>query len=444
MRLTPILTLFLVTLALMIWPRHSEAQYDGGYDGGYVSDGGYDGGYGGDGGYDGSYGGQDGGYNDGGYDGCYGPCGGAITLSGYTYLDSNKDGSFNNGDTGIPLSTIQIVIPAYTSAAWTEVTSTDENGNPTGFIDHPAQYHPEEIRYTAQTDANGHYSIPNIASRTYEVRHTMPVAGGFSRINPSTNSVTLNINMSRIQSFGVYYFEQNLPQSPCSGVNPSTSLTWNAQPGAANYKVFFLESTAASYVDNNLVTNQTNYTFSSSSPLIPGKQYSFLIVALNSSGSIIAYSDNSQWSHEKYGSYTPFPVCSGSSITLTLTGPSSSQQSGGLPLQVDQNQPVNLTWSVAGVTNNSCTASVASGDGSAVPGAITAAWNGSKGPPPNPGGPQSIPTATPGNYVFSLTCLVGAAQTASSIQLNVLTFPRPYIQTTGGDVHTNETITITP
>jgi len=232
-----------------------------------------------------------------------------------------------------------------------------------------------------------------------------------------------------------------MPTTSCNGLTPHLYLDWSHSLGADNYDIYYIKSNGGAPAIIN--TNNSAYDFTADGPLDGDTQYSFVIQS-KTGGTPIAYSDGQQWSHQKYGSYTTFPVCSGSSITLTLTGPTSSQQSGGLPLQVDQNQPVNLTWNVVGVTDNSCTASATSGDGSAVPAAITAAWNGSKGPPPNPGGPQSIPTTVPGTYVFSLTCLVGAVQTLSSIQLNVLTFPRPYIQTTGGDVHTNETITITP
>lgn len=507
-------------------------------------DGSYDGGYGGT---DGSYGGGDGSYND----GCYGSCGtssGPRTLSGYVYFDADSNGTFSPGDSPIAGDTIQVVIPAYTVPAWTEITSTDENGNPTGFVDHPAQSFPEEIKYTAVSDAGGHYSITNITQRSYEIRHITSYTTAY-RINPSTSSVTLNMNMNRFQSFGLYYSSQNIPQNPCSGVNPTINLSWSPAIGASSYEIFYVDQAVGTTVDNNIITTGTTYTFTSSSPLVVGRNYGFIIASRDINGAIMAYSDNNKWSYQKFGTYTQFPVCSSppsafsftaapapyctpagvSTFTLSwspssgaqgyrltprttntakgtsgtmpqidlgliapnsqgnviydyavpgaiaggeawsfavvaysgafttpITGtnsqsvygwrnaincsvpptvnfsvntPNGNYPANGIPAHANQGSSVTLNWSSTN-SPTSCTAT-----------SSQSYWNGTV---PSSGS-QAVNTSLAGTINFALQCSnFSGASAVQNIQLIIDQYPKPYIQTTGGDVHTNEDIYITP
>lgn len=117
----------------------------------------------------------------------------------------------------------------------------------------------------------------------------------------------------------------------------------------------------------------------------------------------------------------PAPLPTDPSIDLTITTPTGSFPSGGLPIIVSQNiSPVTLNWTT--VNASSCTAS--------------SAWSGNVAT----SGTQPIVTSTPGTYLYTLSCSNNSGSYSESIQLNVLTYPAPYIQTTGGGVHTNETI----
>jgi len=112
-------------------------------------------------------------------------------------------------------------------------------------------------------------------------------------------------------------------------------------------------------------------------------------------------------------------------VTFSVTTPTGTTTAPALPVSLNQNTtPVTLNWSSTNA--DTCTAS--------------SAWNGLVGT----SGSQAITTTTFGSLIYTLTCTNTYGSTPASIQLNVTQFPKPFIQTTGGDVHTNETITITP
>lgn len=115
---------------------------------------------------------------------------------------------------------------------------------------------------------------------------------------------------------------------------------------------------------------------------------------------------------------------------------------GGLPVLLNQNDPQPaMTWQASNV-DPVCTASTASGNSNPLPNnGIATVWTGSKA---SSGGPISIPTSQSVVVIFSLICTKNAIPYTASIQLNINQYPPAYFQTTGGDVHSNESITITP
>jgi len=118
-------------------------------------------------------------------------------------------------------------------------------------------------------------------------------------------------------------FSQVVPISSCNGANPQINVTWSSYTGAVNYKVLYLDPDNGSVsVDNNYIVSAgdlptISYNFTPPTSLTPGRQYAFIIAALDGSNVVKAYSDSGQWSHIKYGSYTVFPNCTPPAPTLS-------------------------------------------------------------------------------------------------------------------------------
>lgn len=268
-----LMKLFLICVLVSIFavfPNIISAQYSSGVDGGYEGSG--------DGGSDSTYGGQD----NGGYTGCD-PGPSTFQITGKVYQDSNQNGVFDGGDIGMPNQNIQM-IQRPTNAVWDNKT----------------------------TDSNGNYTMNPPTNTLIDVRHSTGLPAGAWRINPTSDTLTVQPNCPRTYNFGVYIpedFAQNAPGSVCSGTTPTIPLSWSSQSGASFYKVLFLDSSVGVGVDNNLTTTGNSFNMTTVQGLVEGNQYGFIIAAYNSSSQLIAYSDG-MWSHEKYGGFTSFPTCS--------------------------------------------------------------------------------------------------------------------------------------
>lgn len=407
------------------------------------------------------------------YTTCYGTCPGGPAVSGFVYDDKDNSATYNAGDRGLKDEVVQAIRPAYSTPAYTtpaycEPTGTDENGNPIGETCYPAVYHPaasspDIVIGQAATDVGGHYVIAGLPAGTYKIHHTRdPLWAGWIRTTP--NDVLLVVNNSVNQSFGMTDngFIQHNPAAVCNSTTPHISLWWDYHPRAVNYKVYYLDVSSGSSVLSTAALPSTANTYDfnpSTTPLTVDHPYTFIIAALDASGNIIAYSDDGKWSYEQSGSFTTYPNCSPSSTPTPTPTPTPSSgppvnatpavsisingfASGSVPyVSINQNATANLTWG-AGNVDPTCTASTASGNSSPLPNnGLDTVWTGSK---PTSGGPISIPTSQSAIAIFSLICGVGATPYTASIQLNINQYPPAYFKTTGGDVHSNETIYITP
>ena len=412
------------------------------------------------GGYEGGYGSGENGY-EGAYEACYGNCG-PPKVSGFIYEDKNPGGGYNTGDRGIEGEVVQVIkpatyTPAYTDQAYCVTTSTDENGNPTGeecfdAVYHPAVFTPDTVIAQAATDIGGHYSLTGFASGTYKIHHARePLWPGWSRTTP--NDVTLAIPNSVNVSFGVSgpFFTQSPPQASICPASPNIRVSWNPLAGASNYRVYYITSTQTTPPNSTpvLPLTPTSYDFNSSTtPLIPGTQYSFIVAALDNATppNLIAYSNGQTWSHLIPGTtgYTTFPNCGAPppidppGISLWIITPRGRYDPGGAIPQVNQLQTATINWSITG-NPTSVTASTAP------PGAASY-WN---GPLVNPGnglpmssGSLTIDTTKPASFGFILRASNAGGSPQIGIPINIVKYPLPYIQTTGGDVHTNESINI--
>lgn len=295
-----VIAFFIALFSLLFIPSQARAQHDGGYDGSYSN---VDSSYGGsDGSYDGGYG-SDGTYQDSNYDSQYGNCS-TQKLTGFVYLDLNNDSTFNGGDTAMEGQYIQLILPP-------------GSGNVV------AQY---------RTDNNGHYDTGNLpANVSYDVHLAIqPVPGGFTYVNPNTPTINMTFrpNVCRTRNWAVRgpYTKQAMPVAGCSGTTGSIHLSWNESGGSvADYKVLIQNYGSTQWVDIGFRTGgpRSADLGVANAGLSPGRQYSFLIAALDSGGNAIYYSDNTQWSHEKFATYTTFPDCAATG-SFTINPPNST------------------------------------------------------------------------------------------------------------------------
>jgi hypothetical protein len=352
-----------------------SAGNDGGSGGGGSNDsGGYDSGYSGGNATDGGSGGGSN-QNDTGDEGSNsnsdnvgsigGEGAGPKTLSGYIYNDLDRSSTFNSGDAGIASETIHLIRPASftpekTDPPWQEVTGTDENGNPTGWVDHPAVYHPavytpETLYAQAQTDANGFYVINNLPyNNTFIVKHVRePLWQDWVRTTPQEVTVTMNtshyVRYGMVQnvaapvnggwsdwgacsvSCGTGVQTRSCSNPPpsgggayCSGSDsqvcykqpcgfsqykplplvcdtPNNSrilLSWDKASNDANqkYRVYYMDSTDGVSRGGWDTNGATSFTVTG---LSPGKYYGFIIEAYNGAGS--SWSSGGVWSQNLFG-----------------------------------------------------------------------------------------------------------------------------------------------
>lgn len=137
------------------------------------------------------------------------------------------------------------------------------------------------------------------------------------------------------------------------------------------------------------------------------------------------------------------PDCSPPVINLSLTNNTTgiTQQQNDLPLVAKQNESVAISWNTTNVPigADSCTASIPS-TSPAPPQSLITAWSNAKAQSGN----QNLPPISAiGDYQLRLTCSNSqGVSNFSTITLRITQTQKPYIQTTGGDVHTNESIFI--
>lgn len=226
-------------------------------------------------------------------------------------------------------------------------------------------------------------------------------------------------------------FSQNPPVASCPGNSPQVALSWGAASGAPpmSYHVEYFDSAGGGAQVRPELGNVFSTAANSSwgATMIPGHDYSFIIRAANANGYVYS---NDAWSHQLWG-YTKYPSCSAPLSQLWING----QPHTGLPVHVNQNAPATLTWQTTNATSSTPSSSPAN-----------ASWNATN-TTANPYGNLSLNTSIPGTYQFTLRSLNGLTThpaSTATITLVVDQFPKPFIQTTEGDIHTNESIYITP
>lgn len=235
------------------------------------------------------------------------------------------------------------------------------------------------------------------------------------------------------------------PAATCIGTASHMLVTWYPSAGATSYTI--TPQTTNTAKGNNPpgtgwmqpinVGNPGNQPggFKAYYYPIPGtvatnyEAWEFTVTANNAFGGTNTTGGSSYY---HYGWITALNCLPIPGVTFSVTTQNGTVPANSIPARANQNSTVTLNWT----TTNSPTSCV----GTSSP--VQSYWNGSVAT----SGSQAVSTSTPGGpYIFSLVCTNASGTSANqSIQLTIDQFPKPYIQTTGGDVHTNEDIYIEP
>lgn len=235
------------------------------------------------------------------------------------------------------------------------------------------------------------------------------------------------------------------PAATCIGTQSYMLVTWYPASGATGYTI--TPQTTNTAKGNSPPGTGWMQTINVGNPVtqpggfkayyyaIPGtvatnaEAWEFTVNATNAFGTT-GTTGGSSYYH--YGWITALNCLPIPGVTFSVTTQNGTVPANSIPARANQNSPVTLNWSTTN-TPTSCTATSSP---------VQSYWNGNVAT----SGSQAVSTSTPGGpYVFSLVCSNASGPSANqSIQLTIDQFPKPYIQTTGGDVHTNEQIYITP
>ncbi len=254
---------------------------------------------------------------------------------------------------------------------------------------------------------------------------------------------------------------------PADGLPERFNLTWNNNdPAASGYKIYrgvnqnpasrvFLPpkyNASTSSTTDNTVTVGTSYNYWLRSFVTVYHAAYSEVTSTDENGNPTGYQDFPAYYEDVEAPFSGMSI-SKSPVMCTAALPSPSvapsvlpspsvapvsptinlylndQPSGDLPLPVDINTPVTIRWTVNNATD--CTASSTPNQ---------SYWSGAQNPS---SGTQLADTSTAGTYQFSLQCTNnGTLTTTVTSELKVRAVTDPYIQTTGGDVHSNKDIRV--
>jgi hypothetical protein len=254
---------------------------------------------------------------------------------------------------------------------------------------------------------------------------------------------------------------------PVVGVPETFNLSWlNNDPAASGYNLYrgFNENSATrvflppkynastSSTSDNTVTVGTSYNYWLRSFVTVFHPFHSEVTSSDENGNPTGFQDFPAYYEDVEAPFSGMSI-SKSPVMCTAALPSPSvaasvlpspsvapvsptinlylndQPSGDLPLPVDINTPVTIRWTVNNATD--CTAS-------SIPN--QSYWSGAQNPS---SGTQLADTSTAGTYQFSLQCTNnGTLTTTVTSELKVRAVTDPYIQTTGGDVHSNKDIRV--
>lgn len=316
---------------------------------------------------------------------------------------------------------------------------------------------------TPQSNQRGWYpaiNVGNVNSYAYPIPAPITVGEGweFTVVAHNSSGTPTSINgNSSYYAYGSYWAPTPqctgpgafnwaaAPVANCIGTDSYMLVTWYPSSGATWYQL--IPQTTNTAKGNNPPGTGWMQPINMGNPAnqpggykayyykIPGlvvtnsESWEFTVNAVNSFGST-GTAGGSTYYH--YGWITALNCLPIPGVTFTLTTPNGTYPANSVPAAVNQNASAVLNWSTTNAPT-SCTASSSPAQ---------SYWNGAVAA----SGSQAITTSlAAGPILFSLVCSnTSGPSPTQTIQLTINQYPKPYIQTTGGDVHSNETIYISP
>lgn len=275
---------------------------------------------------------------------------------------------------------------------------------------------------------------PLITNKLYGYRLLAKGSGGAKASN-AMSVRTLNCTPPPITSL--------TPSCPAAN-SPQIQVSWsNSLLNVNKYRLSRTQD-GQNFTELANPLRSNSYSDNNSSGLTANQSYLYKLEATSLSDYI---------SPPSFSNWVTAPDCSPPVINLSLSsvidGITVTKNANDFPfLAVKQKIPVTIAWNTSNVPNNlnACTATLTTAlatgpDSSPLTPTVIASWN---GPKPNVFAGQNLPELTSiGDYFFKLECTSQwDVSTSSTITLKVTPLQKPFIQTTGGDVHTNESITI--
>lgn len=237
------------------------------------------------------------------------------------------------------------------------------------------------------------------------------------------------------------------PNWVCPGANlpGKINLNWGTSTDASNYEVQYrtFQPLGAGIIYSNTNALSEIMETKPGHQFIPANQYGFRVTSSKPfPNPYITYSNNNWTDAVPAIGPSTFPDCSWPVINLNLTnGIITTNAASGPFLHVKQKEPVTIFWDTVNVPPGpaACTASIPS----ITPRPSQALFNAFNGNKSEAGSIDLPPISDIGAYQFTLTCQsIWGIENQNSATLHVEQLELPYIQTTGGDVHSNELIDI--
>lgn len=197
-------------------------------------------------------------------------------------------------------------------------------------------------------------------------------------------------------------FTQNNPAPTCSGTSARVVLSWGTSTGATSYQIWRKLGTSGTPSNIGTPTPATGTSFTDTTPLT-SNQYCYLIKAINASGT--TDSDTSTYK------------CTTTSSCATVVTPptvdiKAAPSGGGAsdgPITIANNSTATISWTTTSCTSaNNCVCNASN------------AWSGSKNISGSGASPfTTSPLAGPAQLIYALSCVNDGGSSTDSVTVNV-------------------------
>jgi hypothetical protein len=224
--------------------------------------------------------------------------------------------------------------PAYTIPAWTEITGTDENGNPTGAVDHPAQDVPTALVLTDTVSPNTTYLYQIYSSNASA---TPTYSSTVQGLTPNLN-YTSRTPVSNIVTVTTDACDGTTTPSPAPSVIPSLPSVAPSTTSALPSVVPSIAPLPYPIVNISLTTPRGNFSSGGLPVTVYQNEEVILNWSIQNATSAVATSNpnHPSWDGAKdpNSGFQPISTTTVGSYVFTLIGTNST---GSIPVSIQLN-----------------------------------------------------------------------------------------------------------